>query len=152
MSLETLRRRLQTSRLIAGNTVENAEGALLPLLLNDIELSIPRVAVQPTLEETQNAVTRVVQTVLGSMEQVTPWEHLARQQLHLQKVRLSIYLIYQSTWSFVMWLTDTAWLFKLACCIRGSVHAVCVYVCVCARVLYVCPRVLCVLCVARIKH
>lgn len=85
MSLETLRRRLQNIRLRVGDT-EPVDSIQPPLFLVDLELSIPRIGVQPSLEETQTAVNRVAQFVLGSIEHVTQWEHLARQQLHLQKV------------------------------------------------------------------
>ena len=62
----------------------------MALLIVDVELAIPRIATQPTLEATQAAVTRAVQTILATTEHVTPWQHFHRQQLQLQKVELYV--------------------------------------------------------------
>jgi len=87
-SLETLRRRLQhASHFMKSHAVSAASSShQVALLMVDVQLAIPNTVTQPSLEEAQAAVTRAVQTILATTEQVTPWKHFNRQQLHLQKV------------------------------------------------------------------
>lgn len=92
MSMESLRRRLQSVRLRAGDTETATDSVQPALLLIDLELCIPRITMQPSLEETQTAITRVVQTMLAATETVTQWEHLAKQQLQIQKVRDCVFV------------------------------------------------------------
>ena len=79
-SLEALRRRLQHDGLFTASHQTS-------LLIVDVLLAIPRIVTQPSLEEAQSAVSRAVQTILATTEQIPPWNHFTQQQLHLQKVR-----------------------------------------------------------------
>jgi len=85
-SLEALRRRLQHSTHFVTASSASSNHQAAPLLVVDIALAIPRIVTQPTVEETQTAVSRAVQTILFTTEHVTPWQHFTRQQLQLQKV------------------------------------------------------------------
>ena len=89
-SLEDLRRRLQhASRFVTSRAGSVATtGQQVALLIVDIELAIPRIVTRPSLEETQTAVSRAVQTMLATTEHVTPWQHFNQYQLQLQKVQL----------------------------------------------------------------
>jgi len=87
-SLESLRRRLQHVSHFVKSRAESDASSIhqMALLIVDVELAIPNTVTQPSLEETQAAVGHAVQTILATMEHVTPWKHFNKQQLQLQKV------------------------------------------------------------------
>lgn len=85
-----MRRRLQsTSRFaLAMRTDGELEtNQLHPLLTIDVVLAIPKVAVQPSLEEAQALLSRAVQIILKTTENVVQWEHVT----NLQKRVIELY-------------------------------------------------------------
>ena len=89
-SLEALRRRLQhASHFVASHSDSDVSTShQMALLIVDVDLAIPRIVTQPTLEETQAAVSRAVQTIVATTQRVTPWQHFNRHQFQLQKVHV----------------------------------------------------------------
>jgi len=91
-SLEAFRRRLQQAGHLVTSNADSSVSSThqMALLLVDVELAIPRIVTQPTVDDTQAAVTSAAQTIVNTIERVTPWQHFYRQQLHLQKVGYSL--------------------------------------------------------------
>lgn len=78
-----MRRRLQSNNSFLAAVradADNTDKAQRPLLMLDISLSIPHVALQPSLEETQALVTSAVRTVQHATENVMQWEHVLQLQ------------------------------------------------------------------------
>jgi len=91
-SLDALRRRLQhASRYVAprGADSDASSTQQAALLVVDVELAIPNIVTRPSLEDTQAAIIRAVQTVLATTERVAPWQHFYQYQLQLQKVAIT---------------------------------------------------------------
>jgi dynein heavy chain len=88
LSLETMRRRLQSNSTFAAamrTDTDTAQSTQHPLLMIDVVLAIPRVAIQPSLEECQALVSGAVQTVQHATENVMQWEHVIQLQKKFAK-------------------------------------------------------------------
>ncbi|XP_072018853.1 LOW QUALITY PROTEIN: dynein axonemal heavy chain 5-like [Amphiura filiformis] len=75
LSLDTIKRRLQTASNKYTKGAQDNEAARVPLFMADIVLAIPSIVLKPGLDDIQHAVNKAVQAILHMAQDIPPWEH-----------------------------------------------------------------------------
>ena len=85
LSLDAIKRRVQTTKLYAQEEVEEPKKAAL--FKAEIVLEIPVVMPRPTMEDSQAILNKSVQEILKMSQNIPQWNHMINQQKQMQKVR-----------------------------------------------------------------
>ncbi|KAJ8315371.1 LOW QUALITY PROTEIN: hypothetical protein KUTeg_007521 [Tegillarca granosa] len=82
LSLDAIKRRLQTSNKYTKETQEDSKP---PLFKAEIVLAIPNVVMKPSLDDLQSSLNKAVQIILKTSCDIPQWDHLLVHQKQQQK-------------------------------------------------------------------
>lgn len=89
LSLDSIKRRLQTSASKYTQGPQENEDAKVPLFMANIVLSIPTIVLRPSLDDVQQTVNKAVQVILRMAQDIPLWAHTIISQRAALKVRLN---------------------------------------------------------------
>ncbi|XP_071801151.1 dynein axonemal heavy chain 5-like isoform X2 [Asterias amurensis] len=75
LSLDSIKRRLQTSASKYTQGPQENEDAKVPLFMANIVLSIPTIVLRPSLDDVQQTVNKAVQVILRMAQDIPLWAH-----------------------------------------------------------------------------
>ena len=73
-TLETIKKRLSSSTALGYETLKDFRKSQSPVFSAKVVLAIPSIIMKPSLEDIQNTISAVIQTILGVHKQVYMWD------------------------------------------------------------------------------
>ena len=89
LSLDSIKRRLQTSANKYTHGAQENEDAKVPLFTANIVLAIPTIVLRPSLDDVQQTVNKAVQVIMRMAQDIPLWAHTIISQRAALKVRVT---------------------------------------------------------------